>query len=141
CLLEPLPPTPPRSRDPRRRSRRARSPTPTRRPPALRPVARPTPGGGRAAARPWLRPTSHDPRLSKGANMVPSGQPKGNVIVKTQRSQSPMTTQGSVFGLSPNLHHLETSATIAISHEAKRSHAGGEDVVELGGGENVFPPQ
>src|SRR5437867_13384944 len=72
---------------------------------------------GRAAARPWLRPTSHDPRLSKGANMVPSGQPKGNVIVKRQRRESPMTTQGSVFGLSPNLHHLENVATMALLQE------------------------
>jgi len=71
--------------------------------------------------------------------MVPSGQPKGNVIVKTQRSQSPMTTQGSLFGLSPNLHHLETSATIAISQEAKRRKAAGEDVIDLGAGEPDFP--
>src|SRR2546422_5308622 len=48
----------------------------------------------------------------------PSGQPKGNAIVQTQRSQSPMT-QGSVFGLSPNLQHLETSATIAISQRSE----------------------
>src|SRR2546430_5001868 len=71
--------------------------------------------------------------------MVPSGQPKGNVIVKTQRSQSPMTTQGSLFGLSPNLHHLETSATIAISQEAKRRKAAGADVIDLGAGEPDFP--
>src|SRR3989441_669028 len=71
--------------------------------------------------------------------MVPSGQPKGNVIVKTQRSQPPMTTQGSLFGLSPNLHHLETSATIAISQEAKRRKAAGEDVIDLGAGEPDFP--
>ena len=31
-------------------------------------------------------------------------------------------------GLSPNLQHLETSATIAISAEAKRRKAAGEDV-------------
>src|SRR2546422_11767465 len=67
----------------------------------------------------------------------PSGQPKGNAIVKTQRSQSPMT-QGSVFGLSPNLQHLETSATIAISQEAKRRKAAGEDVIDLGAGEPDF---
>src|SRR5436190_641127 len=71
--------------------------------------------------------------------MVPSGQSKGNVIVKTQRSQPPMTTQGSLFGLSPNLHHLETSATIAISQEAKRRKAAGEDVIDLGAGEPDFP--
>src|SRR5438309_4402604 len=70
--------------------------------------------------------------------MVPSGQPKGNAIVQTQRSQSPMT-QGSVFGLSPNLQHLETSATIAISQEAKRRKAAGEDVIDLGAGEPDFP--
>src|SRR5207253_1354636 len=121
------------------RSRPVRSPAPTPRSPAPRPVAGPAPGGGRAAARPSLRPASHDPRLSKGANMVPSGQPKGNVIVKTQRSQSPMTTQGSLFGLSPNVHHLETSATIAISQEAKRRRAAGEDVIDLGAGEPDFP--
>src|SRR2546430_17030404 len=50
-----------------------------------------------------------------------------------------MTTQGSVFGLSPNLHHLETSATIAISQEAKRRKAAGEDVIDLGAGEPDFP--
>src|SRR2546422_1427362 len=49
---------------------------------------------------------------------------------------SPMTP-GS--GLSPNLHHLETSATIAISQEAKRRKAAGEDVIDLGAGEPDFP--
>jgi len=48
-------------------------------------------------------------------------------------------TQGSPFGLSPNLHHLETSATIAISQEAKRRKAAGEDVIDLGAGEPDFP--
>src|SRR2546421_10394322 len=42
-------------------------------------------------------------------------------------------------GLSPNLQHLETSATIAISAEAKRRKAAGEDVVDLGAGEPDFP--
>ena len=42
-------------------------------------------------------------------------------------------------GLSPNLHHLETSATIAISQEAKRRKAAGEDVIDLGAGEPDFP--
>ncbi len=42
-------------------------------------------------------------------------------------------------GLSPNLQHLETSATIAISQEAKRRKAAGEDVIDLGAGEPDFP--
>ncbi|HYT71899.1 MAG TPA: pyridoxal phosphate-dependent aminotransferase [Gemmatimonadales bacterium] len=46
---------------------------------------------------------------------------------------------GSRFGLSPNLQHLETSATIAISQEAKRRKAAGEDVIDLGAGEPDFP--
>lgn len=41
--------------------------------------------------------------------------------------------------LSPNLAHLETSATIAISQEAKRRKATGEDVIDLGAGEPDFP--
>jgi aspartate aminotransferase len=44
-----------------------------------------------------------------------------------------------IEGLSPNLQHLETSATIAISAEAKRRKAAGEDVVDLGAGEPDFP--
>jgi aspartate aminotransferase len=42
-------------------------------------------------------------------------------------------------GLSPNLQHLEPSATIAISQEAKRRQAAGEDVIDLGAGEPDFP--
>ncbi|MGH7671732.1 MAG: pyridoxal phosphate-dependent aminotransferase [Gemmatimonadales bacterium] len=42
-------------------------------------------------------------------------------------------------GLSANLQHLETSATIAISAEAKRRRAAGEDVIDLGAGEPNFP--
>jgi aspartate aminotransferase len=42
-------------------------------------------------------------------------------------------------GLSANLQHLETSATIAISAEAKRRRAAGEDVIDLGAGEPDFP--
>src|SRR6266853_3130192 len=42
-------------------------------------------------------------------------------------------------GFSPNLQHLETSATIAISQEAKRRRAAGEDVIDLGAGEPDFP--
>ncbi|HEY7686699.1 MAG TPA: pyridoxal phosphate-dependent aminotransferase [Gemmatimonadales bacterium] len=41
--------------------------------------------------------------------------------------------------LSPNLQHLETSATIAISQEAKRRRSAGEDVIDLGAGEPDFP--
>jgi aspartate aminotransferase len=41
--------------------------------------------------------------------------------------------------LSPNIAHLETSATIAISQEAKRRKAAGEDVIDLGAGEPDFP--
>jgi aspartate aminotransferase len=42
-------------------------------------------------------------------------------------------------GLSPNLQHLEPSVTIAISQEAKRRQAAGEDVIDLGAGEPDFP--
>ncbi len=42
-------------------------------------------------------------------------------------------------GLSPNLQHLESSATVAISQEAKRRQAAGEDVIDLGAGEPDFP--
>src|SRR5258708_38070383 len=42
-------------------------------------------------------------------------------------------------GLSPTLHRPETSATIAISQEAKRRKAAGEDVIDLGAGEPDFP--
>ncbi|PYP67768.1 MAG: hypothetical protein DMD36_14425 [Gemmatimonadetes bacterium] len=57
---------------------------------------------------------------------------------ETLWSHPPMT-QGSRFGLSPNLQHLEPSATIAISQEAKRRKAAGEDVLDLGAGEPDFP--
>src|SRR5216110_637593 len=43
-----------------------------------------------------------------------------------------------IEGLSANLQHLETSATIAISAEAKRRKAAGEDVIDLGAGEPDF---
>lgn len=43
------------------------------------------------------------------------------------------------LGLSSNLQHLETSATIAVSQEAKRRKAAGEDVIDLGAGEPDFP--
>src|SRR5256712_12799129 len=42
-------------------------------------------------------------------------------------------------GLSPNLQHLEPSVTVAISQEAKRRQAAGEDVIDLGAGEPDFP--
>jgi aspartate aminotransferase len=42
------------------------------------------------------------------------------------------------FTPSPNLQHLETSATIAVSAEAKRRKAAGEDVIDLGAGEPDF---
>src|ERR1043166_1725131 len=41
--------------------------------------------------------------------------------------------------LPANLQHLEASATIAISAEAKRRRAAGEDVIDLGAGEPDFP--
>ena len=42
-------------------------------------------------------------------------------------------------GLSPNVQHLEPSVTVAISQEAKRRQAAGEDVIDLGAGEPDFP--
>jgi aspartate aminotransferase len=42
-------------------------------------------------------------------------------------------------GLSANLQYLEASATVAISQEAKRRRAAGEDVIDLGAGEPDFP--
>src|SRR5258708_21096136 len=42
-------------------------------------------------------------------------------------------------GLSSNLQHLEPSAPTAISAEAKRRKAAGEDVIDLGAGEPDFP--
>src|SRR5437764_9324871 len=76
--------------------------------------------------------------------IVPCQPSKGNCVTSSPRLPtmlrgailSPMTP-GS--GLSPNLHHLETSATIAISQEAKRRKAAGEDVIDLGAGEPDFP--
>jgi aspartate aminotransferase len=41
--------------------------------------------------------------------------------------------------LSANIQYLETSATIAVSQEAKRRKAAGEDVIDLGAGEPDFP--
>lgn len=40
--------------------------------------------------------------------------------------------------LSPNLRYLSSSATVAISTEAKRRKAAGEDVIDLGAGEPDF---
>ena len=42
------------------------------------------------------------------------------------------------FRPSPNLAHLESSATVAISTEAKRRQAAGENVIDLGVGEPDF---
>ncbi|MGH7700269.1 MAG: pyridoxal phosphate-dependent aminotransferase [Gemmatimonadales bacterium] len=50
-----------------------------------------------------------------------------------------MTDASGRGGLSANLQHLETSATIAVSQEARRRKAAGEDVVDLGAGEPDFP--
>ena len=43
-----------------------------------------------------------------------------------------------IFRPSPNLAHLESSATVAISTEAKRRQAAGENVIDLGVGEPDF---
>ena len=40
--------------------------------------------------------------------------------------------------LSPNVQHLKASETVAISNEAKRRKAAGEDVLDLGVGEPDF---
>src|SRR6266850_1507933 len=56
-----------------------------------------------------------------------------------QRSPSDRANSTMTEGLSANLQHLETSATIAISAEAKRRKAAGEDVIDLGAGEPDFP--
>lgn len=42
------------------------------------------------------------------------------------------------FSLSANLHHLKASETMAISAEARRRKAAGEDVIDLGVGEPDF---
>jgi len=42
------------------------------------------------------------------------------------------------FTPSPNLAHLESSQTVAISTEAKRRQAAGEDIIDLGVGEPDF---
>ena len=41
-------------------------------------------------------------------------------------------------GISANLQYLEASATVAISQEARRRRAAGEDVIDLGAGEPDF---
>ncbi|HXF96276.1 MAG TPA: pyridoxal phosphate-dependent aminotransferase [Gemmatimonadales bacterium] len=50
-----------------------------------------------------------------------------------------MTDAPRRSALSTNLQYLETSATIAVSQEARRRRAAGEDVVDLGAGEPDFP--
>src|SRR5439155_9348564 len=68
------------------------------------------------------------PRLERGEHgCVP--RPNGAILPRMPPAS----------GLSPNLQHLETSATIAISQEAKRRKAAGEDVIDLGAGEPDFP--
>src|SRR5579864_8656191 len=42
------------------------------------------------------------------------------------------------FSRSPNLAHLKSSETVAISTEAQRRKAAGEDVLDLGAGEPDF---
>src|SRR5256885_9803097 len=53
-------------------------------------------------------------------------------------SQTSWSHPEMMDGLSPNLQYLETSATVAISAEAKRRKAAGEDVIDLGAGEPDF---
>lgn len=51
-----------------------------------------------------------------------------------------MSNGASPFtAFSPNIQHLESSATVAISQEAKRRKAAGEDMIDLGAGEPDFP--
>ena len=50
-----------------------------------------------------------------------------------------MSDAAAPVALSANLQHLESSATVAISQEAKRRRAAGEDVIDLGAGEPDFP--
>ncbi len=72
--------------------------------------------------------------------MLARGRGKGNA---TRCVPPPplaiVSSMSPASGLSPNLQHLETSATIAISQEAKRRRAAGEDVIDLGAGEPDFP--
>src|SRR6266704_2851140 len=68
---------------------------------------------------------------------VPS--PPLAILSPMASTPTPAHTATPASGLSPNLQHLETSATIAISQEAKRRKAAGEDVIDLGAGEPDFP--
>src|SRR5437667_782993 len=70
--------------------------------------------------------------------MVRSGGRKGNGCV-ARLPVAILSPMSPASGFSPNLQHLETSATIAISQEAKRRKAAGEDVIDLGAGEPDFP--
>src|SRR5436309_2020052 len=70
--------------------------------------------------------------------MVRSGGRKGNGCV-ARLPVAILSPMSPASGFSPNLQHLETSATIAISQEAKRHKAAGEDVIDLGAGEPDFP--
>src|SRR2546422_11547171 len=72
--------------------------------------------------------------------MLPRHQGKGNATRCVPPAPLAIVSSMSpASGLSPNLQHLETSATIAISQEAKRRRAAGEDVIDLGAGEPDFP--
>src|SRR5437879_3762864 len=72
-----------------------------------------------------------------GTSWGPGRQPqRGCVPLAGRAILSPMSPPS---GLSPNLQHLETSATIAISQEAKPRKAAGEGVTDLGAGEPDFP--
>src|SRR5207237_10379596 len=73
------------------------------------------------------RPISHPP--SRISHPELPTLPRGAIVPRMPPAS----------GLSPNLQHLETSATIAISQEAKRRKAAGEDVIDLGAGEPDFP--
>src|SRR5207245_1844038 len=69
--------------------------------------------------------------------MVRSGGRKGNGC-GARLPVAILSPMSPASGFSPNLQHLETSATIAISQEAKRRKAAGEDVIDLGAGEPDF---
>src|SRR3989442_96882 len=56
-----------------------------------------------------------------------------------RHSQTPRSHPDMSEGLSPNLQHPEPAVTVAISKEAKRRQAAGEDMIDLGAGEPDFP--
>src|SRR5206468_1913433 len=75
-------------------------------------------------------------RATAGRDMLPGRRGKGNRCAP--RPCAAMVSRMS-DGLSANLQYLEASATVAISQEAKRRKAAGEDVIDLGAGEPDFP--